>query len=280
MDTIDMHVHSTASDGTFTPTEVANLALDAGLKAFALTDHDTTNGINEVMSLSLPIEIIPGIELSAGFGKGDIHILGYYINPECKELKEAVKFMVDERIWRNEKMARNLNEAGIDITVDKLYNGDPDKVLTRAHFAGYLVDNGYVKDKAEAFKKYLGEDTPYYVLRQYLSPEECIELILKAGGFPVLAHPFQYKLSMPDLTALIERLKKSGLYGIEALYSTYTRMEEDLAKSLAHRYNLKITGGSDFHGTNKPDISIGSGTGNLSIPYELLAPFKEDLKLS
>lgn len=280
MDIIDMHVHSTASDGTFTPTEVAHLALDAGLKAFALTDHDTTDGINEVMSLSLPIEIIPGIELSAGFGKGDIHILGYYINPECSELKKSVKFMVDERIWRNEKMVKNLNETGIDITIDKLYDGDPGKVLTRAHFANYLVNNGYVKDKAEAFKKYLGEDTPYYVLRQYLSPEECIELILKAGGFPVLAHPFQYKLSMPDLCALIERLKKAGLYGIEALYSTHTRMEEDLAKSLAHRYNLKITGGSDFHGTNKPDISIGSGTGNLSIPYELLAPFKEDLKLS
>lgn len=280
MDTIDMHVHSTASDGTFTPTRVAHLALDAGLKAFALTDHDTTNGIDEVMSLSLPIEIIPGIELSAGFGKGDIHILGYYINPHCEELKKATKFMVDERIWRNEKMAQNLNEAGIDITVDKLYNGDSDKVLTRAHFANYLVDNGYVKDKAEAFKKYLGEGTPYYVLRQYLSPEECIELILKAGGFPVLAHPFQYKLSMPDLCGLIERLKKAGLYGIEALYSTHTRAEEDLVKSLAHRYSLKITGGSDFHGANKPDISIGRGMGNLSIPYELLEPFKEDLRLS
>ncbi len=280
MDTIDMHVHSTASDGTFRPTEVAHLAIKAGLRAFALTDHDTTGGIDEVMSLSLPIEIIPGIELSAGFGNGDIHILGYYIDPECRELKKATKFMVDERIWRNEKMARNLNEAGIDITVDKLYNGDPDKVLTRAHFANYLVDNGYVKDKAEAFKKYLGEDTPYYVLRQYLSPEECIELILKAGGLPVLAHPFQYKLSTPDLCLLIERLMKAGLYGIECLYSTHTRTEEDLAYSLAHRYGLKATGGSDFHGTNKPDISIGRGLGNLSIPYNLLESFKEDLGLA
>ena len=165
MDYIDMHVHSTASDGTYTPTEVAALAQAAGLRAFALTDHDTVNGIKEVMSIDTPLEIIPGIELSAGYGNGDIHILGYYISPDCSTLTEATDFMVNERIWRNKKMADNLAAAGIDISVEQLYANNPDAVLTRAHFANHLLKHGYVKDKAEAFKKYLGEDTPYYVLR-------------------------------------------------------------------------------------------------------------------
>ncbi len=272
---IDMHVHSTASDGTYSPSEVAQLAIDAGLAAFALTDHDSVSGINEVMEKDFPLEIIPGIELSAGFGNGDIHILGYYINPDSEKLLKATQFMVDERVWRNEKMAANLREAGIDITVDALYDGDYDKVLTRGNFANYLLAHHYVKDKSEAFKKYLGEHTPYYVLRQYLSPEECIELILDAGGYPVLAHPFLYGLSLPELEELIVRLKNAGLYGIEALYSTYTNEEENLALSLAHRYDLATTGGSDFHGKNKPDIAIGTGHGNLRVPYELLEPFKK-----
>lgn len=274
MDYIDMHVHSTASDGTYTPTEVAALAQAAGLRAFALTDHDTVNGIKEVMSIDTPLEIIPGIELSAGYGNGDIHILGYYISPDCSTLTEATDFMVNERIWRNKKMADNLAAAGIDISVEQLYADNPDAVLTRAHFANHLLKHGYVKDKAEAFKKYLGEDTPYYVLRQYLSPEECIDIIREAGGYAVLAHPFQYKLPADELNALIKRLKDAGLFGLEALYSTYTKQEEDIALSLAHRYSLAVTGGSDFHGSNKPDIQIGKGLGNLAVPYEFLEQFK------
>ncbi len=273
--TIDLHVHSTASDGTFSPAEVTKLAYEAGLSAYALTDHDTVAGIDEAQSTGLPIEVIPGIELSAGYKKGDIHILGLYINHNSNGLRNVMVDVVNEREWRNGKMVENLAADGIDITIEKLQGKAEDGVITRAHFARFLLENNYVKDISEAFKKYLGEDTPYYVHRKYLSPEECIKLILEAGGYPVLAHPMQYKLPLPELKELIQRLKDAGLYGIEAIYSTYTNEEEALVRSFAHNYSLEISGGSDFHGTNKPDIQLGVGKGNLSIPYEVLKSFKK-----
>lgn len=271
---IDMHVHSNTSDGTLTPAQVTELAYNSGLSAFALTDHDTVLGLNEAMSTGLPIEVIPGIEFSAGYKEKDIHILGYYINPDSNELLEVSKKVVRERDWRNEKMAANLAAAGIDISVEKIRGNDKNAVLTRAHFARYLLNKGYVKSMKESFDKYLGFDTPYYVGRKYLSPERCIELINSCGGYAVLAHPMQYKLPLKELEELLIRLKEAGLYGIEAIYSTNTNEEEALVRSLAHRYSLHITGGSDFHGSNKPDIKIGVGRGNLKITYELLTPFK------
>lgn len=271
---IDMHVHSNISDGTFSPSQVTKLAYEAGLSAYALTDHDTIFGVEEAMSTELPIEVIPGIELSAGYGTGDIHILGYYIDYKSEKLLNVSEEVIKEREWRNEKMAANLAATGIDITVEKIRGEDKNSVLTRAHFARYLLNKHYVKTMSEAFDKYLGFSSPYYVARKYLTPEQCIRIIKDCGGYAVLAHPMQYKLPIKELEALIVRLKNAGLYGIEALYSTYTNEEEALVKSFAHRYDLHITGGSDFHGTNKPDISIGSGRGNLKVPYSLLEAFK------
>lgn len=273
---IDLHVHSSASDGTLAPAQVVKLAYDKGLSAIALTDHDTVMGIEEAMSIPLPIEVIPGIELSAGYGDGDIHILGLYINYKSEKLIKISEDVIKERDWRNNKMAENLAAAGIDITVEKIREiAGADGVITRAHFARFLVDNNYVRDKHEAFSKYLATDTPYFVKRRYLSPEECISIILECNGIPVLAHPMLYKLPRTELEVLINRLKSAGLAGIEAIYSTYTPEEEDYVRALADRFELKITGGSDFHGSNKPDINIGSGRGNLSIPYSLLSQLKE-----
>ncbi len=273
---IDLHVHSSASDGTLTPEQVVRLAYDKGLSAIALTDHDTVMGVQEAMSVPLPIEVIPGIELSAGYGEGDIHILGLYVDYKSEKLISISENVIKERDWRNKKMAENLAEAGIDITVDKIREiAGADGVITRAHFARFLVDNKYVRNKNEAFAKYLATDTPYFVKRRYLSPEECIEVILESGGIPVLAHPVLYKLPHTELEELIRRLKLSGLSGIEAIYSTYTPEEEEYVRTLADRFELKITGGSDFHGSNKPDINIGSGRGNLAIPYSLLEHLKD-----
>lgn len=272
---IDLHTHSTASDGTLTPVELVELAYETGLSAIALTDHDTVAGIEEAIGCNLPIEVIPGIELSAGYGNGDIHILGLYIDHTSDLLKKMAQNMVEEREWRNYEMCKRLREAGIDITVEKLRDGNKDMVLTRGHFSRYLIDHGYAKDKPEAFSRYLGVDTPYFVKRRYLSPEECIKLILDCGGTPVLAHPIIYNLPAAELEELVARLKKAGLAGIEAIYSTYTNQDEEIVRSLAHRHSLLLTGGSDFHGANKPEIAIGSGMGNLKIPYSLLEKIKE-----
>lgn len=272
---IDLHVHSTASDGTDTPSQVIHKAYEAGLSAVALTDHDTVSGVAEAMNTALPIEVIPGIELSAGYGDGDIHILGLYIDYTSSHLHRVEKEILAEREWRNEKMAANLTAAGIDITVEKVRNGDDKTVVTRAHFARYLEDNGYVKNKNEAFKKYLGTHTPYFVKRKYLTPEQCVQLILDCNGIPVLAHPVIYNLPSDELEALIIRLKNSGLAGLEAIYSTYSNADEEYVRSLAHRHSLLITGGSDYHGSNKPDISIGTGRGRLHVPYSVLTVIKE-----
>lgn len=272
---VDLHTHSTASDGTLTPAGLVELAYKTGLSAVALTDHDTVAGIEEAINTSFPIEVIPGIELSAGYGNGDIHILGLYIDHTSELLKKMAHDMVEEREWRNYEMCKRLREGGVDISVEKLRNGNNDMVLTRGHFARYMIDHGYSKDKADAFKHYLGVDTPYFVKRRYLSPEECVRLILDCGGTPVLAHPIIYNLPAAELEALVARLKKAGLAGIEAIYSTYTNQDEEIVRSLAHRHSLLLTGGSDFHGANKPEISIGSGMGNLKIPYSLLEKIKE-----
>lgn len=271
---IDLHTHSTASDGTLAPSEVVKQAYESGLAAIALTDHDTVAGIEEACSTDYPIEVVPGVELSAEYGNGDIHILGLYIDSTSDLFKTMSQNMIDERRWRNEEMCRRLRADGIDISVDRLIQGNEDAVITRGHFANFLESNGYVKDRSEAFSRYLGTDTPYFVKRKYLSPEECIQLILDCGGIPIMAHPIIYNLPAHELEALVSRLKNAGLQGIEAIYSTYSNADEEIVRSLAHRHSLLISGGSDFHGSNKPDISLGSGRGNLKIPYSVLEGIK------
>lgn len=276
---IDLHVHSNASDGTMTPKELVKHAYESGLSAFALTDHDTIEGIREALDCNeYDIEIIPGIELSAGFRNGDIHILGLFIDYKSQKLLDISKNVIKERNERNQKLVNNLRNAGIPITLSEVYgNTGSDGVVTRAHFARFLVEHGYATDKNDAFNKYLDETKPYYVKREYLTPEQCIDIIHECGGKAILAHPLLYKLNHDELEALIVRLNNAGLDGIEAIYSTYSDEEESCVRSLAAKYNLLITGGSDFHGTNKPDIAIGKGRGNLHIPYAVLDNLKSAL---
>lgn len=277
---IDLHVHSNISDGTLSPSQVIDLAVQHNLKAIALTDHDTVNGIPEASNRTrfycqkgIDFTLIPGVELSVGYKKRDIHILGLFIDYENKELISLLDKMVQEREERNLKMIRNFQKDGIQITLEELKEESNDAVITRAHFAKQLVRKGYVKTAKEAFLKYLDEEGPYYVNRQYITPEQAIEAILNADGIPVLAHPMLYHLPDEELEQLVERLKTHGLCGIETIYSTYSPEEEQKVKQLAAKYNLYMTGGSDFHGEVKPDISIGTGKGNLSIPDDLLEQF-------
>ncbi len=282
MQYIDLHVHSNKSDGTLSPAQVAAHAAAHGLCAIALTDHDCVDGIAEASAAAekLPVEgrplrIVPGVEISADYKNRDIHILGLLINPEDTALKTALSAAVDSRDARNEKMVKNLRTAGLEISLDDLLFGTNRTVITRAHFARHLLAKGYVKTREEAFRKYLDSNTPYYVRREYMQPADAIRLIRTAGGIPVLAHPLLYHMDSDGVRELVEKLKNEGLMGIEAVYSRNTGTDEAFVRKLAARYHLLMTGGSDFHGANKPDIEIGVGRGNLRIPYTMLEALEE-----
>lgn len=274
MEYIDLHTHSDYSDGTCSPSVLVRKAVEKGLAAFALTDHDTIAGLNAAMDAvkeqDALVKFIPGVELSVAYKEKDIHIVGLFINPENTAFRNVTKMVIKRRDDRNQEMVQNLRKAGIPITMGALTGNNPGTVVTRAHFARFLVDNKIVETPAEAFKKYLDTDTPYYVPRKYIEPEEGIELIKNAGGVPILAHPLHYKLKEDELERLVKRLVLSGLMGIEVKYSNHTDADEIYAGRLAQKYNLLPSGGSDFHGSNKPGIDIGTGRGNLAVPYSYL----------
>lgn len=278
---IDLHVHSVCSDGTFTPEELVELALNNDLIAFALTDHDTVDGVERAILAAKDrnVEVIPGIELSCEYTiaperKKEIHILGYQLDWKHPGLCEALTAVADERDNRNRKMCANLSAAGYPIDYDSLVARFGNKILTRAHFARFLLEQGAIPSLDAAFKRILAQDGPYFVMRKYLTPKKGIELIRQAGGIPVLAHPLLYKMSVTEIRNMIVELKEYGLKGIEALYSRNRGTDEAFVRKLADEYDLFITGGSDFHGTNKPDIELGRGEGKLRVPVILLENLK------
>ncbi len=282
---IDLHVHSTASDGSLTPEEVVQLAVESELSAFALTDHDTLAGIKRAQEAAKlvteqgnQVEVIPGTEISAAYDKKDIHILGLFVDPDNPILSEELGNARLERDRRNEKMASNLQKAGVDITVEKMRETGGDAVLTRAHFAKFMVEHGYVKTNQDAFTKYLNSDSPYYVPREYLKPEEAIKLIHQAGGLAILAHPLLYKYSLEGVEKLVAYLVDFDLDGLEAIYSSNMGFDEGRLRHIANKYNLAITGGSDFHGAAKPNIKLGVGKGNIRVPYSILEDLEDRLK--
>ena len=283
MRAVDLHTHSNKSDGSFSPTELVNYAIAKGLCAVALTDHDTTDGLEEAVSHAEAltqagrpsIEVVPGIEFSTKHEDKDVHIVGLYISYDAPDFNAKLQEFVDSRTGRNIKMCRNLQEAGIDITYEKLQARNPDAVITRAHYASYLFDEGYVKSRQEAFAQYLGDHTKYFVPREKVTPEQAVALILQVGGVPILAHPPLYHMGKERLDKLVASLKDVGLMGIESLYSTYSNQDERDMIRLAKEYDLLLSGGSDFHGANKPNLDLGNGYGKLFVPEEYLAKIKE-----
>ncbi len=270
---VDLHVHSTESDGTFTPEELVAEALRAQLAAFALTDHDTTGGIARVKAAAkgTGLLVIPGIELSCYNNDHEVHMVGLFLNEKDSAFQESLKAIQDSRDERNRKMIDRLREeAGFDISVLALQTYFPDSVLTRAHIARYLYDKKQIPDLGVAFQKYIGDHCPYYVPREKMTPVQAIELIHSAGGLAILAHPLLYHLSSARLKQLMTDLKAHGLDGVEAIYSTYTTGEERQMKQLAAELDLAVSGGSDFHGANKPTIRLGVGKGSLHVPYSVL----------
>lgn len=280
MNRIDLHTHSNKSDGSLTPAELVYLAAGKGLTAIALTDHDTTDGIDEAMAAAAEenIELIPGIEFSTEYEGKDIHIVGLYIDHNSEYFKRRLVNFVNGRLIRNREMCRRLTEHGMPVTYEELVEENPGCVITRSHFAGYLLQHGYVKSRKEAFDRYIGDRAPCFVPRKKITPMRAVEIILKAGGFPILAHPILYGMSMARLDQLTVRLKQMGLQGIEAVYSTYTASDERDMRRLADKYDLCISGGSDFHGKAKPGLELGTGYGKLFIPEEILDKIKERRK--
>lgn len=278
MDTriIDLHVHSNASDGTCTPTELIAEASRAGLSAFALTDHDTTDGIEEARTAAQKtgIELIPGVELSTEYEGCEIHVLGLYIDIHDQTLQQQMADFRHSRDNRNVYMLEKLRAEGFDITQEALEEKFPDAVITRAHIARFLLDQGYIPDMKTAFAKYIGDGCPCYVPRPKVTPMDAVSYILAAGGVPILAHPVMYHMERTMLLRMIHEMKVHGLRGIEAIYSENTPADEQIYKELARSEGLLISGGSDFHGTNKPDLYLGTGRGRLYIPYSLLDPIR------
>ena len=283
MKMVDLHVHSNCSDGTYSVRDLVDYAVKKSLAAFALTDHDTVDGLDEILEyaeelkskgINVP-EVIPGIEFSTEYHGKDIHIVGLYIDYHSEAFLEKVKEFADGRVARNRKMCGLLQEAGIDITYEKLVEAFPDCVITRAHYARYLLDHRYTKSMQEAFDRYIGDHAPCFVPREKVTPFQVITLILEAGGIPILAHPILYHLSDANLEHLVKECKEAGLIGIEAIYSTYNTAEERQIRKLAEKYHLLISGGSDFHGSNKPGLDLGIGYGKLVVPEDVLTELKK-----
>ncbi len=276
MKQIDLHVHSDVSDGTFTPKELVLYTEKKGLAAFALTDHDTVEGIFEAKEAAkeTEVELIPGIEISSEYRGGDIHILGLYIDEERLAVSKILQEFVKAREERNEQMAEKLSAHGILVSMEEMRAYYPGAVITRAHFAEYMEVKGYASFE-DAFRKYIGKECSCYVPRAVIQPRDAIELIGSAGGIAVLAHPLLYHLDLEELERLVRELKGFGLQGIEVFYSMNQEGDENVVGSLAKRQGLLMTGGSDFHGSRKPHIDLGSGRGNLYVPESLLKPLKE-----
>lgn len=276
MELIDLHVHSNASDGSLTPKEVADEAITMGLSAIALTDHDTIDGVAEILDYTKDkdLEVVPGIELSCYYNNREIHILGFYVDYTNPELQKELNVLKEAREGRNLKMIELMRKDGIDITMEKLLHGNPDSVITRAHFARVLVEDGVCKDKEVAFKKYIGIGCKYYLPKPQVTCETAMNILTKYSKASFLAHPLLYHLGYSQIEELLIYLKSLGLKGIEAYHSSNNCYESDKLRSMALKLDLAISGGSDYHGIIKPNIQMGKGRGGMRVPMRLLDNIK------
>lgn len=272
---IDLHTHSLKSDGSMTPSEVVEEAKRAGLSAIALSDHDTVDGVREAVETGkkIGVEVIPAIEFSV-ISKTETHILGYFIDIENPDLLQTLKEVVDLRIERNYVTIQRLNELGFDMTLEEVRALAPNNFVGRAHFARVMMDKGYISSVKEGFDKYMSVGKYAYCEKQRLSAKDAIELIGKCGGISFLAHPHLTKLSDDELVEFLKELKGYGLCGLEGYYTDYTPEMQEKYQSIAENLGLMISGGTDFHAKMKPHISIGTGLGNMKIPYSVLDNMK------
>ena len=288
---IDLHTHTTASDGSLSPATLVQQAHALGLMAIAVTDHDTISGLAEAAGTAreLGLDFLPGVELSVEDKDGRFHLLGYGFDPEFPELAEKLAQLRRGRAARNAQMAEKMAELGLPVTLDdvraaaKKHSGDGEEseVIARPHFAQALINKGVVASVQEAFDKYLASGKPLYQAKEVLTPADAIALLHRAGGIAVMAHPGLIPLSEAALAARVTSLHdEAGLDGIEALYSQHSPAETERFLELARRHNLLVSGGSDFHGTPKPHVPLGIVSSGKPAPISLLTTLRLALQPS
>jgi predicted metal-dependent phosphoesterase TrpH len=273
---IDLHLHTTHSDGSLPPAEVLKLASQASVAALAITDHDITSGIPEAVAAGqeLGIEVIPGMEVSSFDGRSELHILGYFLDWQDPVLNARLAELRASRHRRNPLIVDRLRAAGLDVTYEEVRALAGTESVGRPHIAQLLMRKKYVSSAKEAFDRYLAEGRPAYVARELPTPAEAIGWIRDAKGIAVLAHPTWVKDNGDGLRSCVAALKEAGLGGVEVHYSTHSKSQTASYLDLAQRLDLLVTGGSDFHGITKPDIEVGYGRGDLKVNPRLLEPLK------
>jgi len=275
---IDLHVHSTVSDGSDTPEEVVDLAAKAGLSALALTDHDRQDGIAQARERAAQagLELVPGTEISCQHA-GTMHMLVYFLEPGEGPLQDELVRLQAARDTRNQRLVARLAELGLPVSREELEAEAGGGGAGRPHMAAVLVRKGLATSVQDAFDRYLAKGRPAYLEKERLVPTVAIELSLQSGALPVLAHPLSLSLAPGEMESTVRELAGAGLAGLEAIYGRYSREERaDLAVMAAHA-GLAITGGSDHHGSYKPDLSVGVGRGDLHVPDGVLTALRDRL---
>lgn len=271
MGQVDLHIHSTASDGRFTPEAIVGKAAALGLTVIALADHDSVDGIAPALEAAKAfprLRFIPGVEISTDLPAGEAHVLGYFIDYTSDELMSALERFRNSRQGRARGMISKLHDLGIDIDWQRVQEIAGDGSIGRPHIAQSMLEKGYISSIKEAFARYIGREGPAYVEREKMTPAEAVELIVRSDGLPVLAHPFT--VNNPGL--MVMELKASGLVGIEAYYANYTAEQIKILASLAERHGLIATGGSDYHGLDDSNETMLGGVDvPVSAPEQLIA---------
>lgn len=281
---IDLHIHSTASDGSLTPAEIIDHAQRLNLAAIAITDHDSIYGSKEALRTGIPpsLKFLTGVEISAAHppffpGSGSFHILGYCIRLDNYAFNQTLNRLQQARKNRNPKILKRLNELGLKISLEDVNQTVANGQLGRPHIAQAMIKMGFVESMDEAFDKFLGAGKPAYVDKDRIGCEEAIKIIRGAGGFPVLAHPALLNIDDDcQLDELIQNLIKIGMRGIEVYYPEHSSEQIQHYTELADKYDLLMTGGTDFHGSITPKIEMGTGKGTLFIPYKLYEKLAND----
>jgi predicted metal-dependent phosphoesterase TrpH len=280
---VDLHTHSSVSDGSLTPAELVSAAKELGLAALALTDHDTVDGLDEVLAAALAVglELVPGVEISVSAHNHEgrrisLHILGYFIDHRHPSLQAGLEHLLRKRDQRNHNMLELLNKIGCALTLRDVedFKKQPGP-LGRPHFACALAAKGYARDIDDAFQRFLRRGAPGYAEKERLTPQEGISLILQAGGLPALAHPGHFLNHPAFFRGLLSGLKNCGLGAIECYYPEYSAEQTEALLSLARCFDLAPCGGSDFHGQLKPSINLGTGKGRLRVPYQVLPRMRQ-----
>jgi predicted metal-dependent phosphoesterase TrpH len=275
---VDLHLHTTASDGVMTPSAIVRYAKTKGLQAIAITDHDTVGGVSEAVSAGSEIdfEVIPGIEISAEHSPGSMHLLGYFLDIDHPLLTERLRFLQMARAERNPKIVEKLNRLGVRICYDEVVKASGGGQVGRPHFAQVLLEKGYVRTFQEAFERFLTKGAPAYVDKARFSPQDALALIRKAGGVPVLAHPNTLDVKgHAELERLVAGLVDQGLEGIEVYYPEHTPLQTAEYRVLAERYCLLVTGGTDYHGIAGDGLDIGTGRGEMRLPYSMVETLRK-----